>query len=131
MIKRPDPSFHEYSCACAIDGVNAHSTAASRAFRTIFSCELNRLAEVSLPDKAKGLPRCCNDLRGFIGPAPTILQSKLQKRFHGRGDLLNEFVDPRRILAARFGEIGASAAAAADDRGDFLHDPSGLDPRCQ
>ena len=33
-------------------------------------------------------------------------------------------------LAARFGEVGPAAAAAADDRRDLLHDLAGLD-RCR
>src|SRR6476646_9523563 len=129
MIRRPDPSFHEYSWACASDGVNAHSTAASRTLRAIFWCELVSLTEVDPSHKARGLPHRCNDLRGFIDPAPTILQCRLQKRFDRRRHPLEEFVDAGGVLAAGFGEIRPPAAAAADDGGDFLDDPPGLDAR--
>src|SRR5581483_11124058 len=54
--------------------------------------------------------------------APTLRQ-------HSRDDALSGFqhlVDLFGLLAACFGEIGASAAPAADDRGDFLHDLAGF-----
>src|SRR4051812_48265062 len=102
--------------------------------RTIRRGQLNSVRKATPGLKASRLPVIYKDLRriyrrrGSI-PAPALTDSKSAEEDpdHGRGASA-EFVNLRRVLPAGFREVRASAAPAAHDRGDLLHDPPRLDP---
>src|SRR6266542_1707160 len=128
MIMRPAASRHEYSCACASEGVSTQSAAAIRVFRSIFPFELNSLAWIRPPAQGKGPAAFYQALTGSLSvQASRFCTHGLQKRAHHVRRPSNQLVDLRRVLSAGLRKVGASAAAAADDGSEFLDDASGLD----